>query len=333
MKTAILGASGLVGRTMLKLMSEKDWLTAEPRLLVSSRSAGTKVSFGPRELVCSEVGPDSFDGIDIAVFSAGAQPSRHWAPVAAAAGAWVVDNSSAWRMDPAVPLVVPEINGHLVPAVAETSAGGIIANPNCSTIQIAMAVAPLDRLFGVREIQVTTLQAVSGGGQAAWDELVRQNEGQDPSDASPFGAPIAHNVLPAIGELMADGTYEEEAKVSRELRKMLERENDLQISCTAVRVPVFNGHSAAVRLVCEKNISLATAGEALAAWPGIINTHSPGEFATARQMDGRTEVHVGRVRRDPDDPRALLMWVVADNLLKGAAWNTLQIADLLATKV
>ncbi len=328
MKTAILGASGLVGRTLLKLLAEKDWLSGPRRLLVSGRSAGARLPFRDSELVCAEVDRDSFAGIDIAIFCAGGQPSRQWVPTATAAGTWVVDNSSAWRLEPGTPLVVPEINGALVHPAA--SGGGVIANPNCSTIQIAMAVAPLDALLGVREVQVTTLQAVSGAGQAAVAELESQNAGREPAADSPFQRPMAHNVVPAIGARRDDGSYEEEAKVGQELRKILDRGADLQISCTAARVPVFNGHSAAVRVVCEKPVAVAAASDVLADSPGLVIARGPHGFSTAREMSGRTEVHVGRIRRDPDNPHALLMWVVADNLLKGAAWNAVQIADLLA---
>ncbi len=330
MKTAILGATGLVGRTMLKILAERNWLSEAPRMLVSARTAGTALRFRDQDCVCAEVDADSFAGVDIAIFSAGGEASRRWAPVARAAGAWVVDNSSAWRMETGTPLVVPEINGHLVPSAQTTVGGGIIANPNCSTIQIAMAVAPLDRLFGVREAQVTTLQAVSGAGQAAVAELEAQNSGQEPGTDSLFRGPMAHNVLPAIGARLDDGSYEEEAKVGRELRKILDRGEDLQVSCTAVRVPVFNGHSAAVRVVCEKAVDLGAAREALAAWPGMEIAADPHGFSTAREMSGRQEVHVGRIRRDPDNDHALLLWVVADNLLKGAAWNAVQIAEILA---
>ena len=330
MRTAILGASGLVGRTMLELLAQRRWLTAAPRVLTSARSAGAVLPFQGVELVCTEVQADSFADIDIAIFSAGGGPSRQWAPLAAAAGAVVVDNSSAWRLDADTPLVVPEINGSLVRPVVRHGPGGIIANPNCSTIQIAMAVAPLDRVFGVCETHVTTLQAVSGAGQAAVAELEAQNAGRAPGTDSLFPRAMAHNAVPAIGARRDDGSYEEEAKVGLELRKILGRGADLKISCTATRVPVFNGHSAAVRVVCERPIDVAGAVAALAAWPGVITTADPHDYATAREMSGRTEVHVGRVRRDPDNEHALLMWVVADNLLKGAAWNAVQIADVLA---
>lgn len=330
MKTAIFGATGLVGRTMLGLLADRQWLTAPPRLLASERSAGTRLPFGDQELTVAAVGPESFAGIDIALFSAGGQSSRQWASVATAAGASVVDNSSAWRMDAQTSLVVPEINGDLVRPRDADSAGCVIANPNCSTIQIAMAIAPLDRTFGVTETQVTTLQAVSGAGQAAVAELEAQNGGQMAGANSLFPRPMAHNTIPAIGAKQADGSYEEEAKVGQELRKILGRDADLQVSCTATRVPVFNGHSAAVRVVCQKPVDLNAAVEALAAWPGVIVTRDPHDFATAREVSGTNDVHVGRLRLDPENPHALLMWVVADNLLKGAAWNAVQIADLLA---
>ncbi len=330
MKTAILGASGLVGRTMLKLLADRQWLSAPPRLLVSGRSAGAKLPFRGEQLVCAEVGPDSFAGLDIVLFSAGGAPSRHWGPIAAAAGAQVVDNSSAWRMDADTPLVVPEINGQMLRSAGPTTPGGIIANPNCSTIQIAMAVAPIDRAFGVREVQVTTLQAVSGGGQAALAELKAQNAGSEPTADSLFPRPMAHNAVPAIGAREADGSYEEEGKVGRELRKILGRGADLEVSCTATRVPVYNGHSAAVRVVCEKPVVQGLACGVLAQWPGVEIARDPHEYATAREMSGRNAVHVGRIRVLPENPHALLMWVVSDNLLKGAAWNAVQIADVLA---
>jgi len=329
MKTAVLGASGLVGRTMLKLLAEQPWVSAAPRLLVSERSAGTRLPYRGGELECVVVGPSSFDGIDIALFSAGGLVSRQWAPVAQEAGAWVIDNSSAWRQDPLTPLVVPEINGELV---GGAGCPGRIANPNCSTIQIAMAVAPLTQLAPVRAVHVTMLQAVSGAGQAAVAELEAQNSGRSGGAGSIFSRPMAHNVLPAIGAPQSDGSYEEEAKVGRELRRILGRGDDLQVSCTAVRVPVMNGHSAAVRVVFDEAVSREAAVRVLAAWPGLEVEASPHGFVTAREWSGRHEVHVGRIRLETGYDRALLMWVVADNLLKGAAYNAVQIAALLSDR-
>jgi aspartate-semialdehyde dehydrogenase len=330
MKVAVLGATGLVGRTMLKLLEDCAWLSGDPVLLCSARSAGTKLEFAGRHLECREVSGSEFQEVDIALFSAGGEVSRTWGPVAAKAGAWVVDNSSAWRMEKDVALVVPEINGRLVGPVGENDKGGIIANPNCSTIQIAMAVAPLDEAFGVTETHVTTLQAVSGAGQAAVAELENQEQGLAPNPDGYFPRRIFRNAIPAIGPALSDGSFEEEIKVVRELRKILGRGSDLAVTCTATRVPVVKGHSAAVRLVCEKPVDLNEAVDALTRMPGVIVASDPHEYLTPLEIAGQQAVHVGRLRTDPDNSHALLLWVVADNLLKGAAWNAVQIADLLA---
>lgn len=327
MKVAVLGATGLVGRTMLKVLEDRTWVTGDPVLLTSPRGAGTVLEFRGRGVGCREVGPDQFQGVDIALFSAGGEPSRIWGPVAAEAGAWVVDNSSAWRMDINVPLVVPEINGAQVRGKA---GGGIIANPNCSTIQIAMAIAPLDRAFGVTEAHVTTLQAVSGAGQAAVAELESQELGHPASHEGAFPRSIHRNVIPAIGSPLDDGSFEEEAKVVRELRKILGRGQELAVTCTATRVPVETGHCAALRLVCGQPVDLERAVAALAEYPGISVAAEPHVYRTPLEAAGTPTVHVGRLRADPGNTHALMLWVVADNLLKGAAWNAVQIADLLA---
>jgi aspartate-semialdehyde dehydrogenase len=331
MKVAVLGATGLVGRKMLKLLEDRAWVSGDPVLLSSARGAGSKLEFAGRQLECKEVEAEDFQDVDIALFSAGGNPSRTWGPVAAEAGAWVVDNSSAWRMEEGVPLVVPEINGHLVKTTGQGN-GGIIANPNCSTIQVAMAVAPLDEVFGVREAHVTTLQAVSGAGQKAVAELERQEQNPAAQGKDIFPRPIFRNAIPAIGAALPDGSYEEEDKVVRELKKILGRSNDLAVTCTATRVPVVTGHSAAVRLVCETPIDLARAADALNKWPGVEVDSDPHGYLTPREIAGRTTVHVGRLRTETNNPHALMLWVVADNLLKGAAVNAVQIADLLAGK-
>ena len=300
-------------------------------MLVSGRSAGTELEFRGRTLVCREVAAGHFAGLDIALFSAGAGASSTWGPVAVEAGCRVVDNSSAYRQDPDVPLVVPEINGDLVPEAG--AGGGIIANPNCSTIQVALALAPVDRLAGLQEVQVTTMQAVSGAGQAGVAELEKQLAQQAGSPAGKvFPRPIAGNVIPAIGEPLPGGFFTEEIKVEQELRRILGRQDDLAVTCTATRVPVRNGHSAAVRAVCAKPVTPAAALRAMAEFPGLEILADPHDYRTAREISGRTEVHVGRLRSDPNNSRALLMWVVADNLLKGAAWNAVQIAEVLAAR-
>jgi aspartate-semialdehyde dehydrogenase len=348
MKTAILGATGLVGRVMLKLLEERPWADEPPLLLAGERSAGSRLQFRGGTLTCRDAAQADWAGTDIALFSAGGAASRVYAPRFAAAGAWVIDNSSAHRKDPRVPLVVPEVNGGLVPRLDRPGArdgGGIIANPNCSTIQIAIALAPLEQAFGLAEVQVTTLQAVSGAGRRAVEALARElpagreiGERLLAGDLAVAGAgekgevfprAIAGNAIPEIGPPLPDGSFEEEAKVVRELRKILDRPQ-LSVCCTATRVPVWNGHSAAVRAVLRRPATPAEAVARMGAWPGLVVDPSPHGYATPAEASGDGRTRVGRVRRDPGREDALLFWVVADNLLKGAALNALQIADLLA---
>lgn len=323
-KVAVVGATGAVGREMLRVLEQRRFPVDELLPLASSRSAGQGLDFRGEQVTVRTLEAQSFAGVQVALFSAGGPISREFAPIAAAAGAVVIDNTSAFRMDPQVPLVVPEVNAE----AARQRPKGIIANPNCSTIQIALAVAPLERAWGLAEVHVATYQAVSGGGQKAVDELRRQEAGQPAGDV--FPRPIARNVIPAIGGALPDGSYEEEAKVVRELRKILGRGDDLRVSCTAVRVPVHNGHSAAVRAVCRSPVDPAAARAEMAGWPGLELAADGHDYATPREVDGRTVVHVGRLRQAPGDGQALLCWVVADNLLKGAAWNAVQIAALAA---
>ncbi len=284
MRTAILGASGLVGRTMLSLLERQPWVEEPPLVLTSARSAGERLPFRGEELVCRDVETASFEGIRIGLFSAGAMASRRWAPVATRAGVWVVDNSSAWRRETEAPLVVPEANGNLVPLLeGPTAVGGIIANPNCSTIQIALPCAALERAFGLREVHVTTMQAVSGAGQQGLEELRHQASGL--ADGAQAGAEhagkmfprrIAANVVPEIGGLGEDGFFEEEHKVHFELRKILDR-SDLAVTCTAVRVPVWNGHAAAVRVVMARDVDRGEVVAALEAFPGMSCDESAGD--------------------------------------------------------
>ncbi len=330
MRTAILGASGLVGRKMLSLLESCPWLNSDPALLTSPRSAGQEIEFRGRKLICREVSASAFHQIDLALFSAGGAASRTWAPVAKNAGCLVVDNSSAWRLDPQVPLVVPEINGFMI-----NPKPGIIANPNCSTIQIVMAVAPLDQAVGVKECHVTTLQAVSGAGQKAVQELLDQTRDYPAiqTGTSAYPRTMAFNVLPAIGAKTEGGSYEEETKVVLEMRRIMDRGLDLHVSCTATRVPVMTGHSAAVRLVCAAATTPAQAVATLQNSPGVQVLADPHDFHTAREIAGSNDVFVSRVRQDPGCDRSLLMWVVADNLLKGAAWNAVQIATEIAHQI
>jgi len=333
MRTAILGASGLVGRTMLELLESQTWLTEPPLLLSSARSAGRRLRFRGEELVCLDVATADLDGLDLALFSAGGGTSRRWAPEFTRRGVWVVDNSSAWRRDDDVALVVPEINGD---GVSPLDGGGIIANPNCSTIQIALPCAVLHRLAGLAEAHVTTMQAASGAGQAGRDELHRQaaelvDQEQDgaevPGDV--FPRRLAANVIPSIGPLAENGFYEEEDKVHVELRKILDHP-DVAVTCTATRVPVWNGHAAAIRAVLQREVSRDEVVDAMQGFPGLVCLPGAGDYATPAEVSGDTAVHVGRIRHEPGRADVVLFWVVADNLLKGAAWNAVQIAARLA---
>ncbi len=329
MRVGILGASGLVGRKMLRLLETCPWVEGDPLLLTSARSAGSELVFSGRTLACQEVNSSSFDNLDIVLFSAGGGTSLKWAPVAEKAGCVVIDNSSAWRMTAEVPLVVPEINPQRI-----LLKPGIIANPNCSTIQIVMAAAPLDQAFGLRECHVTTLQAVSGAGQEAVQELLEQTRIYPKHEQKDSAYPrmMAFNALPAIGKQTEDGGYEEETKVLHEMRRIMDRQQDLHITCTATRVPVLHGHSAALRLVFDQPVSAQDAISVLEKTSGVKVVANPHDYHTAREIAGKNDVFVGRVRPDTGNPKALLMWVVADNLLKGAAWNAIQIANVLAEK-
>jgi aspartate-semialdehyde dehydrogenase len=338
MRTAILGASGLVGRTMLELLERQPWVDEPPVALTSARSAGVRLPFRDAGVVCREMAPDALAGLRLALFSAGATASRRWAPHAVREGVWVVDNSSAWRGTETAPLVVPEVNGSLVPLLSSDPGerpGGIIANPNCSTIQIALPCAALHRAAGLREVHVTTMQAVSGAGQQGVAELAEQaravvagDDGQAGRPGKIFGRRIAANCVPEIGALGDDGFFTEEHKVHDELRKILGQPH-LAVTCTAVRVPVWNGHAAAVRVVLDRPCAREDLVAALDAFPGLTCDEDPGNYHTPAEASGHTQVHVGRLRHEPGRRDAVLFWVVADNLLKGAAWNAVQIAARL----
>jgi aspartate-semialdehyde dehydrogenase len=269
---------------------------------------------------------DSFDGCEIALFSAGTDLSREWAPVAAAAGAVVIDNSSAWRMHPRVPLVVPEVNG----AAAEDRPLGIIANPNCATIQLVLALAPLQRRAGLRRVIVTTLQAVSGAGQTGVAALQSELAGA-PAPQSPFVAPIAGNVIPWIGPRREDGWNEEEEKIRAETRRILDLDA-LPVAATCVRVPVHTGHSISATVELEEGLSPRDLRAALEAMDGL-EVYRADRDPLARDVAGTDAVRVGRVRADRDIPNVVHLWIVSDNLRKGAATNAVQIAELVARSV
>jgi aspartate-semialdehyde dehydrogenase len=319
-KVAVLGATGAVGRTMLRVLEERSFPVSELVPLASPRSAGSKIAFGGREWTVRAPAPGAFADCAVALFSAGAGRSREWAPRAAAEGAVVVDNSSAWRLDPDVPLVVPEVNGRQV-AVRPR---GIIANPNCSTIQLVLALEALRRRAGLRRVVATTFQSVSGAGQTGLAALHAELAGGVRSD-SPFPGRIAGNVIPSIGAKDDEGWHEEERKMRAESRKILSLP-ELAFAATCVRVPVEVGHAVAATVALERPLSRDEAAAALADMPGLRLLPAEQE-AWPLAAAGQDDVLVSRLRVDPDDPAVLHLWVVADNLRKGAATNAVQIAQ------
>lgn len=322
MKVAVLGATGAVGCTMLRILEERNFPVDELVLLASERSSGMKVRWRDREWTVRVPEPGVFEGCKIALFSAGAARSRDWALRAADEGATVIDNSSAWRMHPDVPLVVPEVNG----ARAKSPKRGIIANPNCATIQLVIALEAVRRVGGLRRVIATTFQSVSGAGQKGIDALEAELAGGTSPD-SPFTAQIAGNVIPSIGPRNSEGWNEEEDKIRNETRKILELDR-LPVTATCVRVPVAVGHSVVVMVQTERPLSPSELRAAFAAMPGL-QIASDGTDPLPRDVAGTDIVRVGRVRSDPDFPEVLHLWVVADNLRKGAATNAVQIAEQL----
>ncbi len=321
MKVAVLGATGAVGRTMLRVLEER--LDAVDGIvpLASDRSAGRMLRWRDREWEVGVPSDDAFAGCPLALFSAGAAVSGVWAPRAAAAGAVVVDNSSAWRQDPEVPLVVPEVNGA---RVAERPKG-IIANPNCSTIQLVVPLAGLRSLAPLRDVWVATYQSVSGAGQSGVEAWLAERSGHE-AGSSPFPGVIDGNVIPRIGALGEDGWTGEEAKMRQETRKILEQPS-LPVTATCVRVPVEVGHAVVARVELAESVDPDRATAALAATPGVRVQAAGAGDPLPRDVAGTDEIVVGRLRRDPDRANVLHMWIVADNLRKGAATNAVQIGE------
>ncbi|MCA9539472.1 MAG: aspartate-semialdehyde dehydrogenase, partial [Myxococcales bacterium] len=324
---AIAGATGAVGEEMLAVLAESTLPVERVVPLASARSAGRTIEWRGEEVPVEVLGDDSFTGVDLALFSAGASISEQYAPKAVSAGAIVVDNSRAFRMHPEVPLVVPEVNA---PALAEHH--GIIANPNCSTIQMVVALAPLHARAGLRRVVVSTYQAASGAGRAAMDELRDQtvallNFREPPIKA--FPRRLAFDVVPQIDRFEPDGFTREEHKMVNETRKIMGLPG-LPVCATCVRVPVFIGHACSVNAEFERPITVSEAHAALSDWPGIVVHAEPAPRPMADDVAGVDPVHVGRVRQDPSVPNGLALWVMADNLRKGAATNAVQIAEALA---
>ena len=341
---AVVGATGAVGTVMLDLLSTRDDVWGEIRLIASRRSAGRRLTVRGRETEVVALSEEAFDGVDVAMFDVPDEVSAVWAPVAAAHGAVAVDNSGSFRMDPDVPLVVPEIN----PDQLGNRPKGIIANPNCTTLSMIVAVGALHRAFGLEELVAASYQAASGAGQGGIDALYAQLDkvagtrslGQHAGDVrstvgdlGPFPAPLAMNVVPWAGSLKEDGWSSEELKIRNESRKILGLPS-LRVSATCVRVPVVTTHSVAVHATFAQPVSREQAWEVLRAAPGVVVSDDPaaGEFPTPVDVVGTDPSWVGRVRQSLDDPRTIELFVCGDNLRKGAALNTAQIAELVAAE-
>jgi aspartate-semialdehyde dehydrogenase len=330
---AVVGATGVVGRMMTTVLVERGFPVGEIRLLASARSAGTTLPFAGRQVEVEEATPEAFGGVDIALFSAGGATSRELAPQAAARGCTVIDNSSAWRMEPGIPLVVSQAN----PADLE-SHEGIIANPNCSTMQLVPPLKALRDAVGLERVVVDTYQAVSGTGGRAIAELetqIRAHVAGAPPEPHVYPHPIAFNALPEIDVFLANGYTKEEWKVVSESRKILHLP-ELRVSCTAVRVPVFMSHSEAVHVETREPITPERARELFAAVPGVVVRDDPAAhvYPLATEAAGTDEIYVGRVRSDASIPggRGLALWIVSDNIRKGAATNAVELAELLVER-
>jgi len=329
-KVAVIGATGNVGREILKILAERNFPADEVVALASARSVGKEVSFGDDKILkVQDLEKYDFTGTDIALSSPGAKVSAIHSPRAAAAGCVVVDNTSHFRMDPDIPLVVPEVNPE---AIAQYKTKGIIANPNCSTIQMVVALKPLHALGTIKRVVVSTYQSVSGAGKEGMDELFEQTRGvyvNDMREPQKFPKPIAFNLIPQIDVFMDDGSTKEEWKMVVETKKILDPK--IKVNATCVRVPVFVGHSESINVEFENSVSVEEARAALEAAPGIIvlDRHEPGGYATPIECVGEDATYVSRIRQDPTIDNGLSFWCVSDNLRKGAALNAVQIAEVL----
>lgn len=327
MKVAVVGATGLVGGTILRVLEERHFPVSTLLPVASPASVGKKISFNGQEYTVMSVEDAITQKPDIAIFSAGSSTSLEYAPRFAEVGTFVIDNSSAWRMHPDKKLIVPEINGHLL-----TQEDKIIANPNCSTIQMLMALHPLHRRYRLKRIVVATYQAVTGTGKKAVDQLMEERAGKEASHKA-YPYPIDLNALPHIDVFMENGYTKEEMKMVNETRKILQDES-IGVTATAVRIPVIGGHSEAVNAEFHEDFEMEEVRQLLQEAPGVVLLDNPTklEYPMPLYAQNRDEVFVGRLRRDESQPRTLNLWVVADNLRKGAATNAVQIAELLASK-
>ncbi len=335
-KVAVVGATGNVGREMLNILAEREFPVDEIHAIASRRSLGVEVSFGDRVLKCQDLEQFDFSQVDFCLMSAGSSVSKEWAPKIGRAGAIVIDNSSCWRYEPDIPLVVPEVNAHVLEDWAkDENRRNIIANPNCSTAQLVVVLKPLHDRYGIRRIVVSTYQSVSGAGKAAMDELWNQTKGiymNDMPEPQNFTKQIAFNVIPHIDVFLDDGYTKEEWKLNAETKKILDPE--IRVTATAVRVPVFVGHGEAVNIEFEKPVDENEAREILREAPGVlvVDKREPGGYVTPVECVGDFATFVSRIRQDSTVDSGLDLWVVSDNLRKGAALNTVQIAESLINR-
>jgi aspartate-semialdehyde dehydrogenase len=331
-KVAVVGATGNVGREMLAILAERTFPADEVVALASRRSLGTEVSFGDKILKIKALEHCDFSDVDICLMSAGSAVAKEWAPKIAAAGAVVIDNSSCWRYDADVPLIVPEVNAD---ALSGFRKRGIIANPNCSTAQLVVALKPLHDKARIKRVVVSTYQSVSGAGKEAMDELFSQTKAVftlGDMEAKKFSTRIAFNLIPQIDVFMEDGFTREEWKMMAETKKILDPK--IKLVATCVRVPVFIGHSESVNIEFEEPLSADEARDILRAAPGVlvIDKHEPGGYITPYECAGEDATYVSRIREDATVENGLVLWVVSDNLRKGAALNTIQIAECLINR-
>lgn len=329
LKVGVVGATGMVGQTFMSILEERKFPIAELRPFASEASVGKKIKCQDKEWDCQILKSGCFSGLDLVFFSSGDDVSSEWAPQAVKAGAFAIDNSAAFRMDPEIALVVPEVNGDLIEKMKTPQ---IIANPNCSTIQLVVALKPLQEKFGLEEVRVSSYQAVSGGGLPAYEELLAQTKDykNENPQAKVFPHPIIFNAIPQIGSFNTEGFCSEEVKIQKETKKILRQER-LKVSAFTVRIPALNSHSESVWVTLKKEVDREEVLDAMKGFSGLEVQDNPQKsiYPTAREVSGKDPVYVGRIHRDPEDAKLWLMWVVSDNIRKGAALNGIQIAEKL----
>lgn len=326
LKVGIVGATGMVGKSFMETLEQRKFPVAELRPFASETSLGKMITLQGKSYACQVLKPGCFSGLDLVFFSSGDEISREWAPEAVKAGAWAVDNSNAWRMDAGISLVVPEVNGDLLKGPMKPQ---IIANPNCTTMQLVVALKPLQDRFGLEAVRVASYQAVSGAGQPGYDELLGQvlSYGTSPNpQPQTFPHPILFNTIPEIGSFNDLGYTSEEMKVMNETKKIL-RAPEIRVSAFTVRVPVLNSHAEAVWVTLKKEANREDVVRALQTGEGLVVESDARKYPTQRQVSGLDPVYVGRIHQDLAEPRTWLMWVVSDNIRKGAALNGIQIAE------